>query len=597
MNTRRNKTAEKKPAEKNKGGRPRKILPPEKRAPEAKPLSAKEKLPDIFKGALKEAKEASTPQSMSSELSPVQSEALKQLRSAERLLKARKARTSLIEFGQLMMPDPRDPDNVHMSRYEAQYFHRAIAAALQEVEAGRMKRLILTLPPRHGKSQLTSRLFPAWFMGRDPYRHLMFATYNEPFAQDFGRDVRNIMQSDAYKLVFSGFEFRQGSSASDRLQSKEGGLAAFVGRGGSITGRGADILIIDDPIKDHQEAKSPGVRNDTWEWFNDTAMTRLMTDKSGVIIIMTRWHEDDLVGRITDPTNPHYSAEEARKWKVINIPGLAEDDDVLGRAPGEALWPERFSREFLLSFKARNPRGFSALYQQRPTPEDGDFFTANMITTYRKQELPDRKFLRIYAASDHAVRTAQENDYTCIIVVGVDEHDVIWILDVWWKKAKTDKVVEVMVDKMREWRPINWWAAKDHIADSIGPFLFKRMRERKVWCRISQSSERGGDKEQKAQAIQGRMAMGYVKFPMEAPWFQDAKTQLLKFPNGKNDDFADTLSHIGRGLHRMIKSSAPVDETVEPVLKGPKFGTLGWVKSGHLAQRRQEVKNSVLRGG
>lgn len=517
-------------------------------------------------------------------------ELTQQLMSAERLLKADEARTNLIPFVEFMMPDPRAPEDPNKSRYHTQYFHRAIAAALEEVEAGRLKRLILTLPPRHGKSQLTSRALPAWFMGRDPYRHLMFATYNEPFAEDFGRDVRAIIQSEAYKLVFPKFEFRQGSTAANRLQSAEGGLAAFVGRGGSITGRGADLLIIDDPIKDHVEAASETVRKDTWEWFNNTAMTRLMSDESCVIIIMTRWHEDDLVGRLTDPTNPHYNAEEAANWHIINIPAIANDNDVLGREPGQALWEKKFGLKYLQSIRARNPRGFSALYQQEPSPEDGDLFTKDMIRTYKPNELPKR--LRIYAASDHAVKQKQENDFTCIIVVGVCEQGIVWLLDCWWKKARTDVVVEAMIDMMEKHRPLIWWSGKDHITGSIGPFLYKRMRERGVHCAISQVSERA-DKVQKAQPLIGRMSMGMLKFPSEAPWFSRALAELLKFPNAKFDDFVDTLAHIGAGLMRFTRPSKLAED---PASKAPKVGSFAWATQASRERKKREKQNELLRG-
>lgn len=553
---------------------------------------AEKPLPKTFKEMLDRTADTPVPVYSDDGSVPEHSEALKHLRSAERLLKARQARNDLIAFGELMMPDPQDPDDPHKSRYDAQYFHKAVAATLQEVEAGRIKRLLITFPPRHGKSQLTSRFFPAWFLGRNPYRHMMFATYNEPFAEDFGRDVRAIMQSDAYSQVFPKFEFRQGSTAANRLQSKEGGLAAFVGRGGSITGRGADLLVIDDPIKDHVEAASVTVRNDTWEWFNNTAMTRLMTDESCVIIIMTRWHEDDLIGRLTDPTNPHFNADEAKAWKIINIPAIAEAGDVLGRKVGEALWPSRFGIDYLSSIKSRNPRGFSALYQQRPSPEDGDHFTRDMIRGYVPHDLP--KKLRIYASSDHAVKLKQHNDFTVLLIVGVDEMDNIWLLDCWRGRMKTDKVVELMIDMMEKWRPLIWWAAKDHIAESIGPFLYRRMKERRVYCSISQLAEKTGDKVQKSQAIHGRMSMGMVRFPTQAPWFEEVRSELLKFPNGKFDDFVDTLSNIGRGLRRMIKAASPEQELIP---KGPKTGTFGWVKAAHLKQKQQSAENRVLRGG
>lgn len=514
--------------------------------------------------------------------------AAKQISAAKRILKARKAKASLIEFTEFTMPGIENPDDTDTSRYDAQYFHRALAAALEEVEAGRLLRLIVTFPPRHGKSELTSRRFPAWLVGRDPYRHVMFATYNQPFAEDYGRAVRGIIQSQQYKTVFPGTTLAKGSAAADRLVTEEGGMMAFVGRGGSSTGRGADFLIIDDPLKDREEASSATTRESLWDWYNDTMSTRLMSDTGAIVIIQTRWHEDDLVGRLTDPTNPKFNAEEAETWKIINIPAIAGDDDVLGREPGAALWPEKFGLPYLESFRRRNPVGFSALYQQQPTPEDGDFFKTEMLAAYRQTDLP--KNLRVYAASDHAVGIKQSNDYTCLLIVGVDEFSNIWLLDCWWKREKTDKVVEAMIDLMKRWKPLVWWAESGHISKSIGPFLFKRMREEKVYVTIREQVP-SADKQTRAQSINGRAAMGMVRFPQHLPWYDRARQECLKFPQARHDDFVDALAHIGLGLDRILK--APVEQAKTGA---PKVGTMGWLKAQSAAANRQKKLTQTLGG-
>lgn len=514
--------------------------------------------------------------------------AMQQIIAAKRILKARAANDNLIPFTEFTMPGVRNPDNPDESRYDAQYFHKALAAALEEVEAGRILRLIVTFPPRHGKSELTSRRFPAWLVGRDPYRHVILATYNQPFAEDYGRAVRAIMQSNSYRTVFPGTTLAKGSAAADRLVTEQGGMLAFVGRGGSSTGRGADFLIIDDPLKDREEANSATTREALWDWYNDTMSTRLMSDTGAIIIIQTRWHEDDLVGRLTDSSNPKYNPEEAATWKIINIPAIAEDDDVLNRPVGAALWPEKFGLPYLESFRRRNPLGFSALYQQRPTPEDGDFFKPEMLAPYRQADLP--KNLRKYAASDHAVGVKQSNDYTCLLVVGVDEWSNIWLLDCWWKREKTDKVVEAMIDLMRKHKPLIWWAEKGHISSSIGPFLQRRMREEKVYVAIREQVP-SADKVTRAQSIAGRMSMGMVRFPSFVPWYDRAREECLKFPNGRNDDFVDTLAHVGLGLERIIK--APVEAVA---VGAPKVGTMGWIKAAGKLER-DKAKLILTLGG
>lgn len=515
--------------------------------------------------------------------------ALQQRRAAMRLLKARQARDSLITFTEFTMPDIEDPEDAEKTRYDAQYFHKALAAALEEVEKGQILRLIITFPPRHGKSELTSRRLPAYLLGKDPYRHIIFATYNQPFAEDFGRNVRQIVNSNAYKTVFPNTVLAKGSQAADRLATEEGGLCVFVGRGGSSTGRGADVLIIDDPLKDRQEADSATTREELWNWYNDTMSTRLMSDTGAIIIIQTRWHEDDLIGRLTDPTNPCFNADEAAQWKIINIPAIADEDDILGRPKGAPLWPGRFGLEYLESFRRRNPRGFSALYQQKPTPDDGDFFQSHMITTYRREDLP--KSLRIYAASDHAVGVKQANDRTCLLIIGIDERNVIWVLDAWWKRAKTDSVVDAMINLMIKWKPLVWWAERGHISASIGPFLFRLMREKKVYINVVEQTP-VADKVTRAQSIQGRMSMGMVRFPSFEPWFEDAKQEMLKFPQARHDDFVDALAHVGLGLERLIK--APTTE--EKKSDAPAVGTLGWVKADAKFRSRQSKLALMMRG-
>ena len=509
-----------------------------------------------------------------------------QLLAATRLLRTKQARESLIAFTGMTMPHPESPDDVDRSRYEPVRHHATICAALEEVEKGAYQRLIISMPPRHGKSELASRRFPAWFMGKDPYRQVIFATYNADLAQDFGRSVREIMRQPAFQQVFPGCKLRTGSQSSDKLQTEEGGLANFVGVGGGLTGKGADLLIIDDPIKDREEADSKRERDKLWEWFTQVAMTRLM-DGGRVVIIMTRWHEDDLIGRLTDPKNPCYNDEVAQQWRVLSLPAIADTEDPMGRQPGEALWPERYGLPFLNEIRRLNPKGFSALYQGKPTPDDGDFFRREWLKPY-PYDLPQN--LRIYVASDHAVSTTASADKTCLIPIGVDSDDNIWILpDVWWRKAGPEVVVEAMVDIMLRLQPALWWAERGHITQSIGPFLRKMQQEKGAWTVVEEVTP-AKDKQTRAQAIRGRMAMGKVYFPKFAPWWADAENELLKFPSARHDDFVDALAHIGMGLSRQIGAAAP-----DKPDNYPKTGTLAWVKAA--SKWEQAMRNRLRMGG
>jgi predicted phage terminase large subunit-like protein len=489
----------------------------------------------------------------------------------KRMIALERAREELIPFTKLMMPFPSEPDDVDRSLYDAQKFHRIMGAALEEFEAGRIPRLIITLPPRHGKTQLVSIMLPAWFIGRQPSQHVIFGTYNETYSQDVGRSCRDVITSPAYAQVFPHTKLRDDTKSADRLRTIQGGQLIFSSKKGSLTGRGGHILVLDDLLKDRLEADSPTIREHLWNWFNQVVMTRLMDERGRALIVSTRWHMDDLVGRLTDPANDLYNQEEAKRWKIINLPALAEENDVLGRRKGEPLWPGRFGREYLLNLQKADARGFAALYQNRPTPEGGAFFKAEHIKTYRPNQLP--KKLRYYVASDHAVSLLQGRDRTCIIPVGIDEHDDIWILQhVWWRQASTDTVVEAMLKTMRTQRPIFWWAEKSHISKSIGPFLRKRMLEEHTYCTIVEVTPIA-DKQTRAQSIQGRMAMGKVHFPELAPWWLQARDQILRFPHDAHDDFVDALAYIGLGLDQQAAPSRPKqrDPGLTPY-------TWGWLK-------------------
>jgi predicted phage terminase large subunit-like protein len=514
----------------------------------------------------------------------------KKIASARRLKKAIECRTSFVDFVKYTMPDADDPENIDESMFKDAKHHRALAKVLEKVEKGHIPRLIVSMPPRHGKSELVSRRFVPWVQGRDPYRNVIFATYNEDFAKDFGADVRNIMTLPQYKHVFPSFGLRKGGASKSRIQTTSGGMSVFVGRGGSITGRGGDFVILDDPIKDSLEANSPTLREQLWQWFTQVLMTRLMTASASIVIVQTRWHEDDLIGRLTDPTNPHYSPEEAAKWKIINLPALAEDEDPLGRKPGELLWPERFDMEFMEAQRRLDPRGFSALYQGRPTAEDGDLFRRENIKYFNRKDVPDD--MRIYAASDHAVGVDKtRNDATCLLIVGVDRNDDIYLLDCWWEKRTTDKVVDAMLELMRKWKPLIWWAEKGHISKAIGPFLRKRMGEEKVYCRIEEVTP-VANKVQRAQSILGRMAMNKVLFPRQSVWTQKATDELLKFPNGRNDDFVDTLAWVGMGLARLTTPGGGIVKSDSL----PKVGTLAWVKWDSAQRRKQQFLENKTGG-
>lgn len=511
-----------------------------------------------------------------------------QVKAAQRLQYLQTARDNLLDFVQLSMPDPMFPEDATRSRYKVKQVHRYLARKLEKVERGEILRLIISIQPRVGKSQLSSKSFPAWIMGRDPYRQVIVTGYGDEFVKEFGREVRETMLSPFYRQVFPEAELRRNAKAADRQQTKAGGIITFAGLGGQLTGKGADFLIVDDPIRNAEDARSKAKKDSLWEGFVRDAMSRLMGKAGAVVVVATRWAEDDLTGRLTNPDLGYVSEEEAAQWEYINVPAMIEtvqdeEDDPFGRDKGEVLWEERTPRKFLESYRRLDPAGYAALYQGRPAPPEGNFFKRDHIIPYQEHELPEN--LRMYAASDHAVSLAQNRDSTVMGVVGVDENEDIWVLpDLVWGKIDTNDQTEAMLRLMEEYSPLFWWAEKGHISQSIGPFLRKRMLEEQIYCSIVEKVP-VADKQTRAQAIQARMSMKKVHFPKFAPWYQDAVDQMLNFPNGAHDDFVDFLAWIGRGLTSHVKAQAPRKRRTTP-----RTGSLDWILQQSHRQRREQVE-------
>lgn len=491
-----------------------------------------------------------------------------------------KSHDSLIDYARYLRPDPKAPWDLTQSVYEVRPHHALVARELEALELGLTQRLILTMPPRSGKSLLATSTFIPWFLGRNPTWSTIMATYNSTFAGDFGRQVRDILQNPRHAQVFPKALLDPRSTSANRMNTILGGQLTFVGRGGSLTGRGGHLLAIDDPIKDRKEADSSIIRNQMWDWFTQVFSTRAMMDDARTLITTTRWNGDDIVGRLTDPNNPHYSASEAKKWRVINLPAFADHNDPLGRNPGEVLWPQRFSVSYLAGLRDQDARGFSALYQGNPAPDTGIFFGPSDIREYQSlDQIPDE--IRYYGCSDHAISMQQWADKTVLMIFGVDQNDDIWIRpETQMGKLPSPTQIEIMLNLVKKFRPLFWFAEKGHISKSLGPFLRKRMAEEKVFTSLFELQP-VSDKQSRAQSIKGKMAAGRVHFPAWASWYPEARNQILTFPAGTNDDFVDTLSMMGLGL---AMQHTPRTSTQKQVVKP---GTFGYLKQQSDTERRR----------
>jgi predicted phage terminase large subunit-like protein len=439
-----------------------------------------------------------------------------------------RARESLIAFTEYTFP-----------KYRTAPFHQTIAGQLERVERGEIDRLMLLLPPRHGKSELASKRYPAWLLGRNPTRQFISVSATAELASDFGRDVRNIIGSQEYRTLFDT-RLAEDSQAKGKWHTSAGGIYYAIGIGGSVLGRGADVLLVDDPFRSMEDALSEITRKNVWDWYTGTAYNRLMPN-GAIVVINHRMHEDDLSGRLLAQ-----QAAGGDKWEVVELPAISETN--------EALWPEAYPIDALHRTRKNTPaRFFSALYQQQPAPEEGDYFKAEWLRPYDKA--PSRETLRIYGASDMAV-TANGGDFTVHIVVGVDPDWRIYVLDLWRAQTSSADWVESLCNLVARWKPVGWAEEQGQIRAGIGPFLERRMRERQTYVNRKQFPTRG-DKAVRAQSIRGRMELDGLYVPTQAHWYPAFLSELLNFPAGKHDDQVDALGLIGQILDRMAKGTAP----------------------------------------
>lgn len=449
--------------------------------------------------------------------------------AAAELLDRRKARAGLLAFAQYTNPS-----------YVPAPHHARIAEKLEAVERGEIKRLMICMPPRHGKSELASRRFPAWFLGRNPGQPIIAASYNSELAGDFGREVRNIVDAPEFRALFD-VRLAQDSKAANRWHTDKGGAYVAAGVGTAITGRGAKILLIDDPFKDREEADSEIRRQRVKDWYTSTAYTRLMPG-GAVIVIQTRWHDDDLAGWLLSEAE-----RGGDQWDVLSLPAIAHDN-----AP---LWPEWYPLERLEQIRAVLPaRDWNALYQQNPIPDDGDYFKADWFAEYETQP----KQLNIYGASDYAV-TDGGGDFTEHGVFGVDANGNLYVLDWWFGQTSSDAWIEKKCDLIIRHDPACWFGEAGPIRRAVEPFLLNRMTERNAFCRIEWLPSIS-DKEARARGFQGMASMGKVLLPKNAPWKGHVLNQLMRFPAGKHDDAVDVCSLVGRGMQhiRPSQSHAPL---------------------------------------
>jgi len=479
------------------------------------------------------------------------------------------ARRSFIEFARLIMED------WAASPFIEGWFTDELYAELEKAATTEDSRLLLEAPPRVGKSLATTRLLSAWYVGLNPNHEVTVATYGQTLSDSMGRDVRSIMQCPTYTAIFPLVQVDPKRSAADNIGIKDKrGVLRFVGAGGALTGTGAHLMILDDLIKDHEEASSQTVKKSRWEWYTSTARSRVMPGGK-IITIGTRWAEDDVQGMILD-----MAKNGGEQFTTLSYPALAIHTEE-HRKEGEALHPARYDGEYYKALRSSiPPKIWSALYQCNPVPEDGIFFdsasTENSL--YKLKDAPDFSQMRMYLPCDAALSTNQRADFTCAWPFGVDKNNDIWFHPTIYlhkRGVSSLDIVEWLLKQAKELKVASVVLERGHISLALGPLYKKRAMELGIYAKLDDSLVPKADKMVRAQPIEGRMRQGKVHLP-DMPWVREVVIpQLLAFPDVKHDDVADTMALAGLLLDKVVPFSPPKDA---PSSADPPYLSMDWIK-------------------
>lgn len=416
--------------------------------------------------------------------------------------------------------------------------HDLMLTKMQDLAEGRIPNLMLLFPPGSAKSTYADVVFVPWAMARKARFNVILASYASDIAKKQGRRARQLIRSASFgNLMEVGL--RSDQNAADEWALDNGSEFMAGGLLSGLTGNRAGLGILDDPIRGREAAESKTIRDKTWDAYVDDFCSRLIPG-APQMMILTRWHQDDPAGRILPEDwsgeSGVFEGRDGRVWHVLCCPAIAEHvTDPLGRKIGETLWPEWFSLDHWKPFQ-RNPRTWTSLYQQRPAPDEGTFFQRDWFKEWDK--LPD---LRYYGTSDYAV-TDGGGDYTVHSVWGIDASGAIYRVAQWKGQTTSDIWIEQKLDLIARWKPMAWFGEAGVIQKAVEPALKRRMRERKVFCRLEWMPSIA-DKPTRARSFQAFAASGRVFFEQGADL-----SEFLVFPAGKHDDEVDTAGMIGRAI-------------------------------------------------
>ncbi|WP_298962251.1 phage terminase large subunit [uncultured Methylobacterium sp.] len=462
---------------------------------------------------------------------------------ARELIARRRAHDGLIDFTKYTLP-----------KYSADPFHHIVAEHLEAVERGEIPRLMIFAPPQHGKSELSTRRFPAWYMGRNPEKGVISASYNADFARGFGRNVRDIIFSREYQNVFPGITIRSDNRAAEEWELEQGGKYFSVGVSSATTGKGAHLFLIDDPIKDRKDADSPTKREDAWNWYRDVVFTRLQDD-AAVVMTLTRWHFDDLAGR----AEALAASGRGKPWTILRLPALAEprihfetklpilnDDgtvpgDRLGRRPLEPLAPSRFSLESLQEKKeVSGERTWSALYQQVPMSEQGGMFKTSWFGDHTGP-LPGRR-VRVRAWD---LGATIDGDWTVGVLMSRDTDGYFYIENIVRKRGTPHEIERLILDTAHDdGRSVQIWLPQD--PGQAGVHQIANLTRKLAGFRVK-AQRPTGRKEVRAEPFAAQVEAGNVKL-CQGFWKDIFLEEASVFPLGQHDDQIDAASDAFNAL-------------------------------------------------
>ena len=455
------------------------------------------------------------------------------------------ARASFGEYVRQMFP----------GEYDMQPHHALIIDKLEAVERGEITRLMVFVAPRRGKSALTSVHFPAWYLGRHPDDWIMGCSHTASLAHDFSRKVRRQLSDPVWP--FDAVTIRRDEAAVGQwgIAGHEGGYIA-AGVGGSLTGRGSKVLLIDDPTKSRAEAMSATYRDRAWEWYMSDAYTRLAPG-GAIVLVMTRWHMDDLAGRLM-------AAEKdgGDKWDIVQLREIAEEGEVdpLGRKPGEYLWPSRWPASSTDVIRTTQAAVWESLFQQRPGAERGTMFLREWFDDENRYDLtnadgtpaPLPEFLMLVMSVDGAFSTNVNADRSAIAVWGITKTH-LYLLDAWAERVDYISLLQAIRDKYNHWVDRGYkrlWVYIENKASGQSAIQTLRRESRMP---IQEYNPGNVAKESRAQDVTPYFGTGRVRIPRRAPFLSEWIEEHVKFPTAEHDDYVDTSVPAIKALTRAVR--------------------------------------------